>query len=93
LPSHGPPEISPDTTFPLAQVNEDELTFPAYLRVDYVRVYQPAGSKMTTSCSPDDWPTYEYIQNNIDAYSNPNLTTWKEYGGTFPDNRLTAECT
>lgn len=73
-------------------VNEDELEFPAFFRIDYVRVYQPKGTKMTTSCSPDDYPTYDYIQNHIEAYSNPNLTTWEEYGGVFPDNRLTTTC-
>lgn len=73
-------------------VDIDALTFPAYLRVDYIRIYQPKGQGMTTSCSPDDWPTAEYIENHIEAYSNPNLTTWEEYGAEFPTNKLTGTC-
>ncbi|KAF8339434.1 beta-glucan synthesis-associated [Amanita rubescens] len=52
------------------------MIFPAELRIDYVRVYQRKGSK-NVGCDPAGYPTMEYINNHIDAYTNPNMTTWE----------------
>ena len=50
-------------------------TLPATMRFDYVRIYQPAGSTSVT-CDPSGYETTEYIENHIDAYTNPNKTQW-----------------
>ena len=41
-------------------IDLEHLPFPAHLRVDYVRVYQPVGSK-NVGCDPPDFPTAAYI--------------------------------
>ena len=50
-------------------------TLPATMRFDYVRIYQPSGSQSVT-CDPEEYPTTTYINNHIQAYTNPNLTHW-----------------
>ncbi|PVG00271.1 putative KRE6-glucan synthase subunit [Serendipita vermifera] len=62
-----------------------KLKFPAEMWVDYVRVYQREGNE-DYSCSPDHHPTEDYINSHIEAYTNPNLTTWEQAGYTFPRN-------
>jgi len=52
------------------------LIFPAIMQVDYVRVYQRSSSP-NIGCSPDDYPTEDYIKNHPLAYSNANFTTWR----------------
>ncbi|KIK69476.1 glycoside hydrolase family 16 protein [Collybiopsis luxurians FD-317 M1] len=73
----------------------DHLVFPAVMRIDWIRVYQPAGS-VNVGCDPKGYPTMEYIKNNLLAYSNPNLTTWTPgkagYGKTFPKNSMVDNC-
>ncbi|KAG8826823.1 hypothetical protein FRC19_007391 [Serendipita sp. 401] len=62
-----------------------KLVFPAEMWVDWIRVYQREGHE-DWSCSPDHHPTEDYINAHINAYSNPNLTTWEDAGYTFPRN-------
>ena len=47
-------------------VDLEHLTFPATMKVDYIRVYQDANLK-NVGCDPDDFPTAAYI--NEYAYS------------------------
>ncbi|KAI0632505.1 glycoside hydrolase family 16 protein [Trametes polyzona] len=63
------------------------LKFPSKMYVDYVRVYQreDAGDEAVT-CNPSSHPTADYIQKHLNAYTNPNLTTWDQAGYTFPRN-------
>ena len=69
-----------------------DLPFPVHLRVDYVRVYQPADA-VNIGCDPADYPTADYIQQYIEAYTNPNLTTWTgDYGQPWPKNSFLGEC-
>ncbi|KAF8584647.1 glycoside hydrolase family 16 protein [Ramaria rubella] len=56
-------------------VDFTELTFPADLLIDYVRIYQQTG-KTNIGCDPSSYPTSDYIANHIEAYTNPNLTLW-----------------
>nr|ODN86871.1 glucosidase [Cryptococcus depauperatus CBS 7841] len=58
------------------------LQTPAEMLVDYVRVYQRPEGKL--GCDPKDRPTADYIERHLNAYSNPNLTTWDAAGYTFP---------
>ncbi|KAG9019307.1 hypothetical protein FRB90_004020 [Tulasnella sp. 427] len=68
-------------------IDFDELSFPAIMAVDYIRVYQNKNS-VNIGCDPQGFPTSAYIAKHIDAYTNANLTTWDQYGGTKPPNRL-----
>lgn len=73
-------------------VDLDHLPFPAHMRVDYIRVYQPSHAR-NIGCDPEDFPTAKYIDTFIEAYTNPNLTTWRgDYGQPFPKNRFLGEC-
>ncbi|KAN0097549.1 glycoside hydrolase family 16 protein [Tylopilus felleus] len=73
-------------------VDLDHLPFPAHMRVDYIRVYQPSNAR-NIGCDPKDFPTAEYINTYIEAYTNPNLTTWRgDYSHPFPKNRFLSEC-
>lgn len=74
-------------------VEWDELKFPATMEVDYIRLYQ-APDKQNLGCDPPDFPTYDYINRHIEAYTNPNYTIWGGdqatggYGANWPRNRL-----
>ena len=48
---------------------------PATMRFDYIRIYQPSGSKSVT-CDPSGYETTEYIADHDAAYANYNLTSW-----------------
>ncbi|KAG8800470.1 hypothetical protein FRC17_006863, partial [Serendipita sp. 399] len=56
----------------------DELTFPAYMKVDWIRIYQYE-DEINVSCDPPQYPTSNYIDRYIEAYTNPNLTTWSRW--------------
>ncbi|KAI6097787.1 beta-glucan synthesis-associated [Pisolithus sp. B1] len=56
-------------------IDTSTLSFPAEMRVDYVRVYQRQG-ETNIGCSPPDFPTDSYIKRHLDSYMNPNLTQW-----------------
>jgi len=65
-------------------VDLEHLPFPVHMKVDYIRVYQPRGAE-NIGCEPPDFPTQAYINQYIDAYTNPNLTTWvDDYHQTVP---------
>ncbi|KAF7310776.1 GH16 domain-containing protein [Mycena chlorophos] len=56
-------------------IDFEHLTFPAVMKIDYVRVYQPKDA-INIGCDPTDFPTQAYINTYIEAYTNPNFTTW-----------------
>ncbi|KAG0343350.1 hypothetical protein BG004_005384, partial [Podila humilis] len=65
-----------------------DLTFPAIMKIDYVRVYHPSqgagrGGRGSMSCDPVDHPTAEYIRTHPRAYQDPNVHTWAEAGHVF----------
>ncbi|TFK40642.1 glycoside hydrolase family 16 protein [Crucibulum laeve] len=68
------------------------LTFPSTMYIDYVRVYQRQGVKNGVTCDPPNMPTADYIEKHLQAYTNPNLTTWAQAGNTFPRNSLYDGC-
>ncbi|KAJ7611703.1 glycoside hydrolase family 16 protein [Roridomyces roridus] len=68
------------------------MVFPAEMQIDYVRVYQQPGVKNGVTCDPPNRPTANYINNHLEAYMNPNLTTWAQAGYTFPRNSLYDGC-
>ncbi|KAI0030195.1 beta-glucan synthesis-associated [Vararia minispora EC-137] len=73
------------------RVDFSSLTFPAKMRVDYVRVYQPSDS-INWGCDPVDFPTMDYINTYMDAYTNPNYTRWTDIGQEFPKNSFLGQC-
>ncbi|KAF9462094.1 glycoside hydrolase family 16 protein [Collybia nuda] len=73
-------------------VDIEHLTFPTKMRVDWIRVYQPKDA-INVGCDPKDFPTQAYINQYIEAYTNPNLTTWRDdFKQPFPKNRLIDKC-
>ncbi|KDQ64379.1 glycoside hydrolase family 16 protein [Jaapia argillacea MUCL 33604] len=68
------------------------IPFPVHMRVDYIRVYQPTG-QTNIGCNPTAYPTESYINQYLEAYSNPNLTTWTgDYGQPWPKNSFLGQC-
>ncbi|KAF3904738.1 hypothetical protein ABW20_dc0100930 [Dactylellina cionopaga] len=74
-----------------AYIDWPALEFPTTMYIDYVRIYQPEGDEMIT-CDPPGYPTTEYIQKHLNAYTNPNLTSWESAGYSFPQNTLMNDC-
>jgi beta-glucan synthesis-associated protein KRE6 len=73
-------------------VDLEHLTFPNHMRVDWVRVYQNP-KNINIGCDPKDFPTQEYINQHLEAYQNPNLTTWvDDYKQPWPKNSLVDGC-
>ncbi|TDL19136.1 SKN1-domain-containing protein [Rickenella mellea] len=76
-------------------VDLTSMTFPAELLIDYVRVYQRDGHE-NVGCNPKDYPTTDYINRHLDAYTNANLTGWNTgtsagtagAGYSFPKNSM-----
>lgn len=75
-----------------AYIDWNAIHFPVHMRVDFVRVYQPE-DQINMTCDPEDYPTYDYIENHLDAYMNPNLTSWSSAGYKVPKNHLVHGCT
>jgi len=73
-------------------VDVEHLPFPVTMSVDWVRVYQRADS-INYGCDPDEFPTQAYINEYIQAYTDPNLTTWKDdYGQPIPKSSFLGQC-
>lgn len=74
-----------------AYIDWPSLQFPMHMRIDYVRVYQPADA-IDMTCDPEGYPTYNYIQDHLDAYMNNNHTSWEMAGYKFPKNKIVNGC-
>ncbi|KAJ7853544.1 glycoside hydrolase family 16 protein [Mycena olivaceomarginata] len=73
-------------------VDTTHITFPTVLSLDYVRVYQYEDA-INIGCDPPDFPTSEYINTYLEAYTNPNLTTWvDDYKQTIPKSKFLGQC-
>jgi beta-glucan synthesis-associated protein KRE6 len=85
--------MSPD----FSKIDRDNLIFPAYMSIDYIRVYQYP-DEINYGCDPPNFPTTSYINRYIEAYTNPNITTWSNlpedagYNQPAPKNRLVDQC-
>ncbi|TNY23923.1 beta-glucan synthesis-associated protein-domain-containing protein [Rhodotorula diobovata] len=66
-----------------------KLQFPGSLLIDYVRVYQKGDAKI--GCDPKSHPTAKYIEDHMDMYTNPNISTFAESRYRKPRNRLSAQ--
>ncbi|EMD40941.1 glycoside hydrolase family 16 protein [Gelatoporia subvermispora B] len=68
------------------------IPFPVHLKVDYIRVYQPK-DQINIGCDPEGFPTQSYINQYLEAYTNPNLTTWTgDYDQPWPKNKFLGQC-
>ncbi|TIC00650.1 concanavalin A-like lectin/glucanase [Wallemia mellicola] len=72
-------------------VELDKLNFPATMRVDYVRIYQPE-DHINVGCNPPSRPTTDYINDHLDAYMNANVTQWEKLGYSWPKSSFKDEC-
>ncbi|KAF5333605.1 hypothetical protein D9611_002501 [Ephemerocybe angulata] len=78
-------------------IDFDQLTFPAIMEIDYIRVYQRSDS-INIGCDPEDFPTKAYIEKHIEAYTDYNLTDWRGtvgqggYGQSFPKSSYLGQC-
>ncbi|GAA5981997.1 hypothetical protein JCM5350_000607 [Sporobolomyces pararoseus] len=72
-------------------IDYEGLTFPAKMRVDWIRVWQQK-DKIDIGCDPEANPTVQYILDNPELYYNQNLTTLADAGREFPRNRLVDQC-
>ncbi|TFK67254.1 glucosidase [Pluteus cervinus] len=70
-------------------IDFDDLILPATMRVDYIRVYQHP-DRVNVGCDPPDFPTAAYVETYLGAYTNPNVTTWKQFGQSWPKNSKAA---
>jgi len=61
------------------------------MSVDWIRVYQDPKA-INVGCDPSEFPTAEYINTYKEAYTNANLTTWEQFGQTFPKNSFIQSC-
>jgi hypothetical protein len=48
------------------------MALPGVMLVDYVRVYQREGQE-NIGCNPKDYPTADYIDRHLDAYTSACL--------------------
>jgi len=71
------------------------MVFPSEMLVDYVRVYQQE-NRVNIGCSPEDYPTADYIANHAEAYHNAQLQYWTTGAAganhSFPRNKLSHGC-
>lgn len=73
-------------------INRSAVSFPAIMRIDYVRIYQREGEESVT-CDPPGWETTEYIKNHAEAYTNPNHTVSTGHMAGILSKILITACT
>ncbi|KAF8514413.1 beta-glucan synthesis-associated protein-domain-containing protein [Gautieria morchelliformis] len=77
-------ELGHVAELPARRPHGDDL--PADLLIDYVRIYQQT-DKRNVGCDPQAYPTGAYIAQHLQAYTNPNLTSWRgDAGFDWPKN-------
>lgn len=89
-------------------VDVENLPYPVKMKVDYIRVYQPKDA-INYGCDPKEFPTADYINQfvipvalflpsnvifrYIEAYTNPNLTTWEDdFKQPMPKSKFLGQC-
>ncbi|RLN87021.1 hypothetical protein BBJ28_00009082 [Nothophytophthora sp. Chile5] len=62
--------------------------FPMYLKIDYIRVYQDTSkdTAMAIGCNPASHPTKQWIEDNIDSYTDTDNPWTKVSGRAFCDS-------
>lgn len=79
-----------------AAINIEEIMkdLPAYMRIDYVRIYMDENKDFDDflTCDPPGYPTTPYIKKHPSAYMNPNHTDWASTGNSWPKNSFMDGC-
>ncbi|KAG6880328.1 hypothetical protein C0992_011077 [Termitomyces sp. T32_za158] len=57
------------------KVDFDHLTFPTQMKVDYIRVYQPADA-INYGCNPPNFPTEDYINTYVVCKPSGTKVNW-----------------
>ncbi|KAF1835757.1 beta-glucan synthesis-associated [Decorospora gaudefroyi] len=78
-------------SFAAINLAELEKDFPATMRIDYIRIYQPEDNQIMT-CDPEGYPTTAYIAAHPEPYANPNLTDWASTDYRWPKNSFMDNC-
>lgn len=90
-------------------VDLEHLTFPTVMKVDYIRVYQDPDRKnigcdpaeFPTAAYINQWVHYAanlscvltVTRRYLEAYTNPNLTTWHDdFKQPMPKNSFLGQC-
>jgi hypothetical protein len=65
------------------RVNRICDSFPMFLKIDYIRIFQDTSStsKMQIGCDPNSHPTKKWIQGHIEEYENPANKVIEIIGG------------
>ncbi|KAG7401413.1 hypothetical protein PHYBOEH_001405 [Phytophthora boehmeriae] len=68
-------------------------SFPMYLKIDYIRLYQDTSddTDMAIGCDPDTHPTKQWIEDNIDDYIDDDNPLTSVSGMAFCDSN--SDCT
>ncbi|PWW77574.1 Glycoside Hydrolase Family 16 protein [Tuber magnatum] len=66
---------------------------PAKMRVDWIRIWQDEDCEdCSVTCDPPGYPTTKYIEDHLDAFMNPNLTSWASTKYEWPKNTFIHQC-
>ncbi|CAD6903139.1 unnamed protein product [Tilletia controversa] len=68
------------------------MTFPASMKIDYVRLYQLEGKNALIGCDPPDHPTLNYINKHPDLYYNHDYLKFNQSQHKWPRNKMTTGC-
>lgn len=69
-------------------IDFENIQLPATMSIDWIRVYQPSNAR-NIGCDPKEFPTAAYIDTYKEAYTNPNLTLWRDdFKQSWPKNKL-----
>lgn len=91
------------------KVDTEHIPYPVTMSVDYIRVYQPKdginyGCSPQDFPTADYINQYvpslslpqasnQFVIRYIEAYTNPNLTTWRDdFKQPFPKNKFLGQC-
>jgi hypothetical protein len=67
-------------------IDFDHLTFPAVMRVDWVRVYQDPDN-VQVGCNPPDFPTADYINQSVARLLLPSALTRAQVPGGIHERK------
>lgn len=78
------PVLTPEQSNNFQNVDFSHLTFPNYFRVDYIRVYQRAGSDGTIGCDPSGKPAPAVGPASMYLRRHPDYPT-ADYIAAYPE--------
>ncbi|CUS09547.1 unnamed protein product [Tuber aestivum] len=74
-------------------IPEINKLLPAKMRVDWIRIWQDEDCEdCSITCDPPGYPTTGYIEDHLEAFTDPNLTNWASAKYEWPRNSFTNQC-